>query len=130
MLVEGSGAALPACIGRAPTARCYPLGMGDRGSKPMKSAYQLALERLDEAGIERPREEAFSHEILEAIEQARSRARAKIAELEILHRKKMQEVSDGQTRRQQEEEYRTERARIEEGCEREIAKIRRSGAAG
>ncbi|HBL27012.1 MAG TPA: hypothetical protein DD490_09280, partial [Acidobacteria bacterium] len=51
----------------------------------MKSAYELALERLEQRGVERPRED-FSAEVLEKIAEVRRQAEAKLAELEILHR--------------------------------------------
>ena len=52
--------------------------------KRLRTAYELALERMENEGIERPRSTAFSAETLSAMDEARRRAEAKLAELEIL----------------------------------------------
>ena len=90
----------------------------------MKSAYELALERMESAGIDRPRDEAFSQETLQAIEEARSRAEAKIAELEILHHKKLEEMLDPLAAQEQERNYRAERGRIESRRDRDVEALR------
>jgi hypothetical protein len=77
----------------------------------MKSAYELALERLEQRGIDRP--EALSDELREQMAEVRRQADAKLAELEILHAKSLQE-----------EDYARERRRIEEDRDRKIAKLR------
>src|SRR5436305_13070566 len=68
-------------------ARCYAhfMAADDKGGKNtgMKSAYELALERLERQGIERPREESFSDELRAGIAEARRQAEAKLAEIEI-----------------------------------------------
>jgi len=71
-------------------------------SSGMKSAYELALERMEKQGIERPREESFSAEVLQKMGEARSQAEAKLAELEILHRDRIRRVLDP-TKRQEDE---------------------------
>src|SRR5687768_18283591 len=60
----------------------------------MKSAYELALERLEKQGIERPREEGLSGEMKEQVAEIRRQAEAKLAELEILHRDSLRKAVD------------------------------------
>jgi hypothetical protein len=90
----------------------------------MKSAYELALERLEKQGIERPREETFSDELREQIAEARRKAEAKLAELEILHNNRLKTILEPAKRQEEEEEYVRERRRIEEERERRIAELR------
>ncbi len=91
----------------------------------MKSAYELALERLDSQGIERPSEDALTDEVRERMAEARRKAEAKAAELEILHRDRVAKVADLAQREEEEADYRRERQRIEERRDREIEKLRR-----
>lgn len=93
----------------------------------MKSAYELALERLEKQGIERPREEAIPAETLEKIADARRQAEAKLAELEILHRDRLGK-SDPYKRQEDEDNYIRERRRIEDDRDRKIEKLRGSAA--
>jgi len=93
-------------------------------SSGMKSAYELALERMEKQGIERPREESFSAEVLQKIGEARNQAEAKLAELEILHRDRIRKVLDPVKRQEDESNYVRERQRIEEDRDRKIAKLR------
>ena len=102
-------------------------GGGEEGSKKLKSAYELALERMEQDGIERPREEAFNAESLDAIAQVRGKAEAKLAEIEILHRKQLETLLDPGARLQEEKEYQAERRRIDERKEREVDHIRERG---
>ncbi len=90
----------------------------------MKSAYELALERLESQGIERPREEALSDAEREQVAEARRRAKAKIAEMEILHRDRLATLADPAERERMEKDFRHERQRVEERRDREIEKIR------
>lgn len=90
----------------------------------MKSAYELALERMESQGIERPREDAVSDDVRREIDEARRRAEAKLAELEILHRDRMRKLPDPAAREEEEKEYRAERRRIEEERERRVAALR------
>ena len=94
------------------------------GKKGIKSAYERALERMESEGIERPREEAFSPEVLAGMEEARKRAEAKLAELEILHKGRLRTLRDPVAFANEEKEYQTERKRIEERRERDIASLR------
>ena len=90
----------------------------------MKSAYELALERLERQGIERPKEESLTPEMREKIADIRSQAESKTAELEILHRDRLKAMYDPAKRQEEEEEYVRERRRIEEDRDRKIAKLR------
>ena len=96
----------------------------DDSAPKMKSAYELALERMEREGIERPREDAVSAETRGEMDQVRRRAEAKLAELEILHRDRRVKLADPAAREEEEKEYRAERRRIEEGRERRVAKLR------
>jgi len=90
----------------------------------MKSAYELALERLEKQGIERPREEGLSGEVQGQIAEIRRQAEAKLAELEILHRDHLRKVADPAKRQEEEDDYVRERRRIEGDRDRKIEKLR------
>jgi len=90
----------------------------------MKSAYELALERLEQQGIERPREESLSDATREEMAEIRRKAKAKLAELEILHRDRVARERDPAERQKAEQQYLQERQRIEEDRERKIEKLR------
>ena len=92
----------------------------------MKSAYELALERLEKQGIERPREETFGDELREKIADVRRKAEAKLAELEILHQNRLKTIYEPAKRQEEEEEYVRERRRIEDERERRIEELRSS----
>jgi hypothetical protein len=92
--------------------------------KGIKSAYERALERMESEGIDRPREEAFSAEVLAGMDDARKRAEAKLAELEILHQGRLRTLRDPEAFANEEKEYQAERKRIEERRERDIASLR------
>jgi hypothetical protein len=100
---------------------------GSGKSSGMKSAYELALERLDRQGIERPREEALSLEVREQVGEARRQAEAKLAEIEILHRDRLKGLYDPAKRQEEEETYLLERRRIEAERDRKIEKLRGRG---
>jgi hypothetical protein len=91
----------------------------------VKSAYDLALERLDSQGIERPRQESLSEEQRTKVAALRSQAEAKLAELEILHRDRMRKLADPEAREKEEDEYVRERRRIEGQRDGKIDKARR-----
>jgi hypothetical protein len=97
----------------------------DEPPKKIKSAYELALERLASQGIEPPREEALSPEVRERIAAARQKTTAKLAELEILHRDALRKLLDPVARDKAEEGYGRERHRLEEERDRQIEKLRR-----
>ena len=86
----------------------------------LKSAYELALERLEGQGVERPQD--VSPELRERIAEVRRRSEARLAELEILHRDRLPRAPD---RASAEDDYLRERRRIEEERERDLARLRR-----
>jgi hypothetical protein len=90
----------------------------------MKSAYELALERLERQGIDRPREESLSEETRRRFSEVRRQAEAKLAELEILHRDRLKTLYEPAGRQQEEEEYVRERRRIEADRDRKLEKLR------
>ncbi|MEM7482250.1 MAG: hypothetical protein AAF481_13825 [Acidobacteriota bacterium] len=90
----------------------------------MKSAYELALERMENQGIERPREGALSEQARDRMAEIRSKAEARLAELEILHRDRLRKIPDPAARQQEEEDYRLERRSIESARDRDLEKVR------
>lgn len=97
--------------------------------KPLKSAFDLAMERLEakdrEEGVEAsgPLSDAQKEEIA----RLRQDAKAKLAELEILHRENLSKAgADPAEVAKTEENYRTDRARVEDRLETAIRKVRRS----
>ena len=90
----------------------------------MKSAYELALEQMESQGIERPREEALSEAAREQVAEARRKAEAKIAEMEILHRGNLAKIMDPAELEKAEKDFRYERQRVEEKRDLEIRRIR------
>lgn len=90
----------------------------------MKSAYERALERLDEEGIERPREEGLAREVRDEIADIRSRAEASLAKLEILLRDRLRTLHDPVERAEAQREYAIDRQRLEEQRDHKIEKLR------
>jgi hypothetical protein len=99
--------------------------MSDDKAPKMKSAYELALERIAGQGIEPPREEALSAEVRQRMAEVRQRCEAKLAELEILHRDALRKSQDFAAHEKAEEDYRADRRRLEEDRDRQIEKLRR-----
>jgi len=92
----------------------------------MKSAYELALERMEKQGIERPRGETFGDELREKIADVRRKAEAKLAELEILHQNRLKTIYEPAKRQEEEDDYRRERRRLEDERERKVEELRSS----
>ncbi|MEO8275345.1 MAG: hypothetical protein ABI639_03955 [Thermoanaerobaculia bacterium] len=90
----------------------------------MKSAYELALERMESQGMDRPSSTTLSESTKQAISEARALTVAKIAELEILHRDQMAKLTDPGKRMEQEEFYLRERETLTEAGEKKVEKIR------
>ena len=96
--------------------------------KPLKSAYELAMEKLrqrdrqsGDAGSRK-----LSAEQKRRIAQLRQAARAKLAEIEILHRDKLAGArSDPAALQQVEERYAIDRRRVESRLESDIERVRR-----
>ena len=93
-------------------------------SKGLKSAYEAALEKLDAEGISRPNDNALTDDARQAMAEARRRAEAKLAELEILHGDQMRDQTDPIERSQAEERYRIDRQRIERRLDDELVRLR------
>lgn len=93
----------------------------------MKSAYELALERMSAAGIEPPREDALSPALREEIAQIRARAEAELANLEILYRDRLPRMAYAD-REKAEEQYGIDRGRVIERRDRDIEKVRRGAS--
>ena len=95
---------------------------------PLKSAYELAMERLQaedrQAGVEEPH--PLNDEQKQAIAELRQRATAKLAELEILHGKNTAEAAaDPDQLTQLEERYETDRRRVESDTQSAVARGRK-----
>ena len=95
---------------------------------PLKSAYELAMERLAaddaEAGVDTPRELTVAQK--ERIAAIRQDGQAKLAELEILHRKNLAESGEDPVKRHElEEHYDIDRKRVESRVESDVARVKR-----
>ena len=89
----------------------------------MKSAWERALEKLDDAGIDRPDPESLSTDQRAKMEEVRSRAEAQLAELEIMKKKAVRD-SGGDQAGEIESNYRRDRERIESKRDRDLERIR------
>jgi hypothetical protein len=92
--------------------------------KPPKSSYELVMERLRAADPKQDRKTALTAKQKDAIAEARRVAAARSAEREILFHDALKKIHDPAEREKAENEYRTDRRRIDEDCEREVEKIR------
>ena len=94
---------------------------------PLKSAYELAMERLRaedrEAGVEES--QPLTPKQKKAIAELRSKAKASLAELEILHRKELAAAADSEALTKLEEQYEIDRRRVESSLESGIERVRR-----
>jgi len=94
--------------------------------KPMKSSYELAMERLrqkdKDAGIEsRPVTDAQKA----AIAEIRNFYEAKLAEQEVLHHSSLRKTLDPEARAALEADYRRDRERLASERDAKIEKVRR-----
>jgi hypothetical protein len=101
--------------------------VSDQENKPLKSAFELAMERLKredrEAGIEhRPLTDAQKASIAEI----RNFYEAKMAERDVLHQSKLRRVVDPGERATLEEEFRRDRERFASERDAKIEKARRA----
>lgn len=98
--------------------------------KSLKSAYELAMERLKradaESGVE-PRR--LTDEQKTAIADLRRFYEAKLAEQELLHQSALRKILDHEARTVLEEEYHRDRARLVSERDAKLEKIR-SGESG
>lgn len=88
-------------------------------SSGMKSAYEIALERMESQGIDRP-DENLPADVRDRAAEIRNEAEARLAELEILHRDRTR----GEEEPAVEEEYRLERRRILERRDSKLEALR------
>lgn len=95
----------------------------------MKSAYELAMEKLRRKDAERGEsEERLTDKQREEIAELRRVYKAKVAEREILHQsdlKKTREKRDPEALRALEEGYQRDRARLEGELESKVAAVRK-----
>jgi hypothetical protein len=94
---------------------------------PLKSAYELAMERLRaedrEKGI--PEHKALTDSQKKKIAKLRQEAKAKIAEIEIMRRKELEsEPGDPEKLKELEERFAIDKRRVESSLESAIAKIK------
>lgn len=127
--MQEKSAELAVALDSADTLPCLVLRsrvMSDRGSN-LKSAYELALERLEEKGIEPPRPEALSDELKQQMAEVRSKAEAELARVEILHRDSSHAI-DPLQQAEAEANYRRDRQRIEDDRDRKLARLRKESS--
>jgi len=95
--------------------------------KPLKSAFELAMERLRkqdaDAGVE---VRAITDQQKVAIAEIRNFYEAKLAEQQVLHQSTLRKTADPAARDAVEAEYRRERERFAAERDAKIEKIRRS----
>ena len=93
--------------------------------KPLKSAFELAMDRLKAKDRAEGVKDAkpLTHAQKDRIGELRAEAQAKLAELEILHRKNVAGTSDPAVIAKLEENYAIDRERAQSRCEAEIAKV-------
>lgn len=94
---------------------------------PLKSAYELAMERLKaadrDAGIE---ERPLTGAQKKRIAAIRQRDRAALAELEIMRKQRIEEAAGDPVKLQEIEQHlEIDRRRIEERTERDVAEVRK-----
>ena len=93
--------------------------------KPLKSAFDLAMERLKAKDVAEGVEEVkpLSKAQKNRIAELRTEAHAKLAELEILHRKNVAGTSDPAVLAKIEENYAIDRGRADSRRDTEIAHV-------
>ena len=93
--------------------------------KPPKSSYELVMERLRAADPDGAKKTPLSAKQKEEIAEARRVAAARLAERQILFKDALKQMDDPAEREKAENEYVTDRKRIEEDSEKKIDAIRR-----
>ena len=102
--------------------------------EPLKSAYELAMERLRakdrDAGVDEPLR--LTDDQKETIAELRQTAKAKLAEIEIMHRNQMATAVAGDPEEiaKIEERFRVDRGRVESKLESDIALVKRGQTPG
>jgi hypothetical protein len=97
--------------------------MSDRPQ--LKSAYELALERMERAGLERPSDSALSDQERAQIADVRRQAEAKLAELEILYRDRIRGIGDPIRLAEEEDHYQRDRRHVESERDQKLARLGR-----
>jgi hypothetical protein len=95
--------------------------------KPLKSAYDIAMERLRAEDRERgvPERRPLTDDQKKEIARLRKEAKAKLAELEIMHKKNLaSEQGDPEKIKKIEEHFEIDRGRIESALDSAIAKVK------
>lgn len=90
----------------------------------MKSAYEIALERMAEQGVAPPSPETLPESVRKSIEEVRSRAEASLAELEILHRDGLKSIATPQEMADADEKYLEDRRRVEYRRDQDVDRLR------
>jgi hypothetical protein len=93
--------------------------------KPPKTAYELAMERLQAADPAEAKTRPLTAKQKEEIAEARRVAAARLAEREILFKDALKKIDDPVEREKAENKYLTDRRRIDEDCERQMEAIRK-----
>ena len=95
-------------------------------TKPLKSAFELAMERLrrqdKDAGVEPT---PLTDQQKAAIAEVRNFYEAKLAEQQVLHHSNLRKVTDVDAREAIEQEYRRDRERLTAERDAKIEKLRR-----
>lgn len=92
----------------------------------LKSAFELAMERLDASDRKRGvKRQQLSEAQKRKIAKLRKEAEAKRAEIEILHRKSLEEIQDPAKRAEEEEHRQTDLRRVASWLESKIAEVKR-----
>lgn len=90
-----------------------------------KSAWEIAMERFRKEDAEQGiAEQALTQEQKAAIEECRRSYRAKVAELEIMHKSRLAAVQDPEGREKLETTYRRDLERAAEDRDRAITRLR------
>jgi hypothetical protein len=97
--------------------------------KRLKSAYELAMERLRaedrEAGVEEAK--PLTPRQKQKIAELRQNTKAKLAELEILHRKNLAAAQGDPAKIEElEDHHRVDRGRVQSALEEAVARVKRS----
>jgi hypothetical protein len=96
-------------------------------STKLKSAYELALERMERAGLERPSEGALSDAERAQIAEVRRQAEAKLAEIEILYKDRIRGIGDPIRLAEEEDHYQRDRRQVESERDQKLARLGRTG---
>jgi hypothetical protein len=95
------------------------------GDDELKSAFELAMERLQKKDAEQGVDERqLTADQKEAIAEVRKVCKARLAELEILHNSKIAGIEDPEARNVLEEAYRRDTQRATDDRDRKIKQIR------